>query len=39
MRAEDYDQLGEDEKEVLVYGNCFNGVSREQLPHYASIVE
>ncbi len=31
-----YDQLGEDEREVLVYGNCFNDVRHEQLPRYAT---
>ncbi len=37
MRAEGYDQLGEDEKEVLACGNCFNDVSYEQLSRYATV--
>ncbi len=32
-----YDQLGEVEKEVLECGNCFNDVSCEQLPRYATV--
>ncbi len=35
LRAEGYDQLGEDEKKVLECGNCFNDISREHLPRYA----
>ncbi len=31
LRAKGYDQLGEDEKEVLTCSNCFNDVSREHL--------
>ncbi len=37
MRAEGYSQLGKDEKEILACGNCFNNVSHEQLPRYATI--
>ncbi len=37
LRAEGYDQLEEDEKEVLACINCFNDVSREQLPRYATV--
>ncbi len=36
LRADGYDQSGVDEKEVLAYGICFNDVSCEQLPHYAT---
>ncbi len=37
LRDEVYDQLEEDEKEVLECGNCFNDVSREQLHRYATV--
>ncbi len=37
MRAEGYDQLGEDEKDVLACGNCFNDITRKQLPRYAYV--
>ncbi len=37
LRVEGSDQLGEDEKEVLACGNCFNDVSCEQLPRYATL--
>ncbi len=37
MRAEGYDQLGKDEKEVLACGNCFNDVIGEQLPRYTTV--
>ncbi len=37
LRAKGYDQLWEDEKEVLASGSCFNDVSHEQLPSYAIV--